>query len=125
LGTRVLAHHGCLYECVCACFVCVCVCVCVCVHALYPAATQTPAPASGCLIENINDLAAANHDGYDSTWKNNYITALQEKTSGGFSKLDLVSFSYHHVLGPLVDSSALAMEIASACLRRSVLCSHM
>ncbi len=34
-------------------------------------------------------------------------------TSGGYHKLDLVAFTYHHVLAPLVDARALAMELAT------------
>ena len=45
---------------------------------------------SGCLIENINSLGNANHDGYSPTWYTNYVNSRTQKTSGGFHKMDLV-----------------------------------
>lgn len=45
---------------------------------------------SGCLIENINSLAAANHDGYAPGWNAKYAATRLQTTTGGFPKLDLV-----------------------------------
>lgn len=66
----------------------------------------------GDLIENVNSLASHNSYGYYGGWNNKYSQARQEKTSGGFTKLDIVGFPYHHALGPLVHKKAFDMEIA-------------
>jgi hypothetical protein len=68
---------------------------------------------SGCLIENINSLAAANQWGYASGWQNNYVTARGWSTSGGKPRMDVTGFSFHHALSPLVSERTLAMEIAA------------
>lgn len=66
---------------------------------------------SGCLIENLNNLAD-NHHIYNPGWSSIYSKAIRTmKTSGGFPKLDFVSFSYHHVIAALVDRNALEKEI--------------
>ena len=58
---------------------------------------------SGSLIENLDNLAANNHI-YASGWNSRYAQAFNTyKTSGGFPKLDFVSFTYHHVVATLVD----------------------
>jgi hypothetical protein len=66
---------------------------------------------SGCLIENLNNLAENNHI-YAPGWNKTYSNAINTmKTSGGFKKLDFVAFTYHHALTTLVDRNALAKEI--------------
>lgn len=64
---------------------------------------------SGCLIENVNSLANNNYNGgiYKVNWNATYAKERLKTTSGGFPKLDLVSFTYHHVLAPLVNKNAL------------------
>jgi hypothetical protein len=58
---------------------------------------------SGCLIENLNNLAENNHI-YAPGWNKTYSNAINTmKTSGGFKKLDFVAFTYHHALTTLVD----------------------
>ena len=58
---------------------------------------------SGCLIENLNNLADNNHI-YAPGWNKKYSDAIRSlKTSGGFPKLDFVSFTYHHALTTLID----------------------
>lgn len=58
---------------------------------------------SGCLIENLNNLAAHNHI-YAPGWNSTYSKAINTlKTSSGLPKLDFVAFSYHHVIAALVD----------------------
>ncbi|MEM9051293.1 MAG: T9SS type A sorting domain-containing protein [Bacteroidota bacterium] len=66
---------------------------------------------SGCLIENVNSLAAANQWGYFNNWENNFVTARNWNTSGGFPRMDLTAFSYHHVLSPLVSREVLRKQI--------------
>lgn len=72
-------------------------------HVIYP----------GCLIENINSLALNNWQGssYAQGWNATYTKERGVKTSGGFPRLDLVSFTYHHVLAPLADRNAVTKEI--------------
>lgn len=64
---------------------------------------------SGCLIENVNSLADNNYNGglYIKNWNATYARERLKKTSGGFPKMDLVSFTYHHTLAPLIEKNAL------------------
>jgi len=39
------------------------------------------------------------------------VQARQKLTSAGFPKMDLVAFTYHHALLPLVDKNALRKEL--------------
>ncbi len=66
---------------------------------------------SGCLIDNVNSLADAGQWGYYSGWQNSFIEARNWQTSGGFPRLDIVSFTYHHALSPLISERALSKEI--------------
>lgn len=66
---------------------------------------------SGVLIENVNSLANANQWGYYTNWQNNYVTARGWQTSGGKPRLDLVGFTHHHVISPLVSERALRKDI--------------
>lgn len=66
---------------------------------------------SGALIENINSLGNANQWGYSPTWKNNFITARNWSTSGGKPRMDIVAFTFHHALSPLVSEKTLKKEL--------------
>ena len=66
---------------------------------------------SGCLVENVSSLANAGSLGYYSGWEGANQQARGWLTSGGNRKLDIVIFTYHHALGPLVDEEALRKEI--------------
>jgi hypothetical protein len=66
---------------------------------------------SGCLVENVESLAAAGYLGYYDGWENANRQARNWLTSGGNRKLDIVIFPYHHALGPLIDEEALRKEI--------------
>ena len=66
---------------------------------------------SGCLIENVNSLAAANQWGYYPGWQQDFTTARNWTTSGGQRRMDLTAFSFHHVLSPLVSKAVLRKEI--------------
>jgi hypothetical protein len=66
---------------------------------------------SGALIENVQSLAIANQLGYTSGWNNNFQTARGWTTSGGKPRLDLVNFTYHHALAPLLSDETLEMEL--------------
>ena len=66
---------------------------------------------SGCLIENINSLAAANQWGYSPGWQSNFQTARGWQTSGGHPRMDIVGFTFHHAIAPLISDRVLAKEI--------------
>ncbi|MFC1745004.1 hypothetical protein ACFL35_13510 [Candidatus Riflebacteria bacterium] len=66
---------------------------------------------SGCLIENVNSLGEAGQLGYSSTWKLPLIEARNWKTSAGFSRADIVLFTYHHALPGLIAPEILRKEI--------------
>jgi len=66
---------------------------------------------SGCLIENVNSLAQAGKWGYSNGWQNNFITARNWQTAGGKPRMDIVSFTFHHVIAPLVSERVLRKEI--------------
>ncbi|MCB9916630.1 MAG: hypothetical protein H6828_16005 [Planctomycetes bacterium] len=68
---------------------------------------------SGGLIENLQSLGAANQLGYAPTWYSGYREARGWTTGGtNARRCDLVRFAFHHALGPLIDDSALRMELA-------------
>lgn len=66
---------------------------------------------SGCLIENVNSLGDANQWGYYPTWADNYQTARNWTTSDGFPRLDIVGFTFHHALSPLISERAFRKEL--------------
>ena len=66
---------------------------------------------SGALMENVQSLAAAGQLGYHSGWTNGNRAARSWTTSGGKPRLDLVNFTYHHALAPLVSDETLEMEL--------------
>lgn len=66
---------------------------------------------SGCLIENINSLADAGQWGYSNGWENNYSTARSWQTSGGNPRMDIVGFTFHHALSPLLSDEVLRKQI--------------
>ena len=66
---------------------------------------------SGALMENVHSLAAAGQLGYYSGWTNGNQTARSWTTSGGKPRMDLVNFTYHHALAPLVSDETLEMEL--------------
>ena len=67
---------------------------------------------SGSLIENLNTLRDNGIGG--GTW-NNWQGAYQQAkgwtTARGNTRMDLIGFSYHHALGPLLDERDLRMQI--------------
>ena len=76
----------------------------------YPeAGAQSSYP--GELMENVSSLAEAGWN-YADTWNATYADARTWKTSGGFPRLDLVSFTFHHTLAPLAAPQTLRKEIA-------------
>ncbi len=65
----------------------------------------------GSLIESLNSLGAANQWGYSAGWKNDVNTAHAWQTSGGKTRLDVMGFTMHHTLSPLVSDDVLKKEI--------------
>jgi hypothetical protein len=63
------------------------------------------------LLENIQSLGAKNQWGYGSGWMNAYKEVINKKTSGGYPRLDVVSFTYDHALSPLVSERTLKKQI--------------
>jgi hypothetical protein len=66
---------------------------------------------SGCLIENVNSLANAGQWGYGLGWQDDFITARNWQTSGGKPRMDVVGFTFHHAIAPLVSEKVLKKEI--------------
>jgi hypothetical protein len=66
---------------------------------------------SGCLIKNVNSLAASNQWGYYNDWQNSFIEARSWTTTGGNPRMDIVGFTFHHSLPPLLSDRVLRKEI--------------
>jgi hypothetical protein len=70
---------------------------------------------SGGLIENIQSFAEAGGQlGYSTGWYAGFRQARGWMTSGSVAvpRMDMVNFSFHHALLPLVDDSAVRKELA-------------
>ena len=71
---------------------------------------------SGGLIENIQSFAEAGGQlGYGTGWFNAWRESRNWNTSAGGTnvpRMDLVQFSFHHALLPLVDDSTIRKELA-------------
>lgn len=65
---------------------------------------------TGSLIDNIRNLSA-NSWNYGGDWNSGNTQARQWTTSRGGPRLDLVGFSYHHSLTPLLPREVLRKEI--------------
>ncbi|MEM9080135.1 MAG: hypothetical protein AAGC74_05520, partial [Verrucomicrobiota bacterium] len=66
---------------------------------------------SGSLIDNIRQLGSGDHLGYGSSWNRGNQEARLWTTPSGSSRLDLVGFTYHHSLGPLLPKEVFRKEI--------------
>ncbi|HMP90402.1 MAG TPA: carbohydrate-binding protein [Kiritimatiellia bacterium] len=60
---------------------------------------------SGSLIDNVRQLGGANQLGYGSGWANG------NREARGWGRLDLVGFTYHHSLAPLLPKEVFRKEI--------------
>jgi hypothetical protein len=67
---------------------------------------------SGGLIENIRSLGNANQLGYSSGWANSFREARLWTTPQNKTRCDIVLFSFHHALLPLLEESTVRKEIA-------------
>ncbi len=73
---------------------------------------------SGALMENVQSLASAPNGsggtgqlGYGSGWNDGNAAARGWTTSGGKPRMDIVNFTYHHAMAPLVSDETLEMEL--------------
>lgn len=66
---------------------------------------------SGALMENVQSLGAAGQLGYGSGWYLANRNARTWTTTGGKPRMDLVNFTYHHALAPLLSDETLEMEL--------------
>jgi hypothetical protein len=66
---------------------------------------------SGSLMDNIWSWGKDNRLGYSPDWNKGYSDARRMKTSSGAPKADLVGFTYHHSLGPLLPKSVFKKEL--------------
>ena len=66
---------------------------------------------SGALMENIQSLGSNGQLGYGGNWNSYNQQARAWTTSGGKPRLDLVNFTYHHALAPLLSDATLEMEL--------------
>ena len=66
---------------------------------------------SGSLIDNIRQLGGGGHLNYSNAWWDGNRTARSWTTSSGHRRLDLVGFTYHHSLAPLIPKEVLRKEI--------------
>jgi hypothetical protein len=66
---------------------------------------------SGSLIDNVRQLGSVNQLGYNGGWNSGYKEARGWKTPAGSTRMDLVGFTYHHSLAPLLPKSVLRKEI--------------
>jgi len=66
---------------------------------------------SGALMENVQSLGQAGQLGYAGNWNSYNQQARSWATGGGKPRLDLVNFTYHHALAPLLSDETLEMEL--------------
>jgi hypothetical protein len=66
---------------------------------------------SGALMENVQSLAVQNQLGYGSGWNSGNTAARSWTTSSGKPRMDIVNFTYHHAMAPLVSDETLQMEL--------------
>ena len=66
---------------------------------------------SGSLIDNIRQLGSLGQLGYGSGWNNGYREARGWLTPAGSTRMDLVGFTYHHSLAPLLPKSVFRKEL--------------
>ncbi|MGA1193881.1 MAG: carbohydrate binding domain-containing protein [Kiritimatiellia bacterium] len=60
---------------------------------------------SGSLIDNVRQLGGVGQLGYGGGWNNGYREARGWNTPSGSTRMDLVGFTYHHSLAPLLPKS--------------------
>jgi hypothetical protein len=66
---------------------------------------------SGSLIDNVRQLGGGGHLGYQGNWNAGYREARGWRTPSGSTRMDMLGFTYHHSLGPLLPKSVFRKEI--------------
>jgi hypothetical protein len=66
---------------------------------------------SGSLIDGVRQLGSVGQLGYGSGWWDGYRESRNWTTPSGARRMDLVGFTYHHSLAPLLPKSVLRKEI--------------
>lgn len=66
---------------------------------------------SGSLIDNVRQLGGLGQLGYGAGWADGNRQARDWRTPAGGRRLELVGFTYHHSLGPLLPKAVLRKEI--------------
>jgi Starch/carbohydrate-binding module (family 53)/Glycosyl hydrolase family 57 len=66
---------------------------------------------SGSLIDNVRQLGNGGHLGYQGNWNAGYREARGWKTPSGSTRMDMLGFTSHHSLGPLLPKSVFQKEI--------------
>jgi hypothetical protein len=66
---------------------------------------------SGSLIDNVRQLGGGGHLGYQGNWNAGYREARGWTTPSGSTRMDMLGFTYHHSLGPLLPKSVFRKEI--------------
>ena len=66
---------------------------------------------SGSLIENVRSLGRANNLGYGPGWYDGYREATGWLTPSGSRRMDMVGFTYHHALAPVLPKAVFRKEI--------------
>ena len=66
---------------------------------------------SGSLIDNVRQLGSVNQLGYGGGWNNGFKESRAWKTPSGSTRMDLVGFTYHHSLAPLLPKSVFRKEL--------------
>lgn len=66
---------------------------------------------SGSLMDSVRSYGANNENGYGPGWWDGNRTARNWMTPGGARRLDLVGFTYHHSLAPLLPKAVFRKEI--------------
>lgn len=75
--------------------------------------SQTQVTMSGAVINNVQSFAElGNESGYNPGWGDYWRTTRQNyKTSGGFNALELIHFTGHHSMGPLVGNDYFLKDL--------------
>ena len=66
---------------------------------------------SGSLIDGVRSLGNANQNGYGPGWSSGNREARNWRTPAGSRRMDLVGFTYHHSLAPLLPKPVLRKEL--------------
>ena len=66
---------------------------------------------SGSLIDNVRQLGGLGQLGYGGSWNTGFRDARGWKTPSGSTRMDLVGFTYHHSLAPMLPKSVFRKEL--------------